>query len=295
MATTRTGNFPIGFRNNLRHWTDGVMGAARFAVEHGFEVIDIDAQDPQQIREILGTGVRVGSVDLKQPWTDLMSPDAARRSGAAETNAAYIREAAALGVQNFFTVMLPEQMDAPRPKNLERAVDGYGRLCAAIADIDVRLVLEGWPGPEPHQPALACTPESCRAVFEAIPSPALGLNYDPSHLMRMGIDPLRFLDEFGSRVYHAHAKDTEILEQGLYECGNSQPPTLRELTGYGAAHWRYCIPGHGQVPWIPILRRLVDLNYQGALSIELEDDNFTGTPERSEHGLIAARDFLSHA
>ena len=74
-------------------------------------------------------------MDLQQPWTDLMSPDAARRSAAAETNAVYVREVAALGVRNFFVVMLPEQMDAPRAKNLERAADGYGRLCAAIVDV----------------------------------------------------------------------------------------------------------------------------------------------------------------
>ena len=55
---------------------------------------------------------------------------------------------------------------------------------------------------------------------------AFGVNYDPSHLMRMNIDPLRFLYEFGNRVYHVHGKDTEWLSDNLYDYGSEQPATF---------------------------------------------------------------------
>ena len=68
------------------------------------------------------------------------------------------------------------------------------------ASKDVTIAIEGWPGPGPAYPALGCTPEMWRAMFEACPSPGLGLNYDPSHLVRIGIDYLRALNEFAPRT-----------------------------------------------------------------------------------------------
>jgi sugar phosphate isomerase/epimerase len=118
------------------------------------------------------------------------------------------------------------------------------------------------------------------------------VNYDPSHLLRMGIDPLRFLREFASRVYHVHGKDTELIEEGLYRYGNFQEPTFGKPHGFGEVNWRYTIPGHGAVRWVEIFRILAEAGYQGAVSIELEDENFCGTTEGEKAGILHARDFL---
>lgn len=293
MARTRTGKFPIGFRNNPPHWPDG-LGAARFAAANGFEVIDVAFTDAERIQAIIDLGVGIGTVDLDQPWTDLSSADASKRSEAADRNAATIRRLVAMGVKTFFAVILPEDFGAEPKTNLERAADGFGRLCAQVEDIGARIVLEGWPGPAPHFPALACTPESCRAVFEAVGSPVLGANYDPSHLIRIGVDPLRFLDEFIDRVYHVHAKDTEIFTDALHDCGNLQPAATSEPHDFGGHHWRYTIPGHGIAPWVRIARRLEAAGFDGVMSVELEDENFTGEPANWEAGLVASRDYLIH-
>ena len=66
-------------------------------------------------------------------------------------------------------------------------VDSLNALSLALEAAGGRLVIEGWPGPG----ALCCTPETYRATFRECPSPAIGVNYDPSHLLRMGIDPIR--------------------------------------------------------------------------------------------------------
>ena len=40
--------------------------------------------------------------------------------------------------------------------------------------------------------------------------PVVGANYDPSHLMWMGADPIAAIDALGDAIYHVHAKDTRI-------------------------------------------------------------------------------------
>jgi len=151
--------------------------------------------------------------------------------------------------------------------------------------------VEGWPGPG----ALCCTPEGFREFFKACPSKALGVNYDPSHLIRMGIDPLRFLREFASRVFHVHGKDTELLPEGLYEFGNTQPPTFAKEIAFGSRHWRYTIPGHGIMSWTEALGILKESGYAGCVSIELEDANFNGSEQSEKLGLTLGRDFLKGA
>ena len=72
----------------------------------------------------------------------------------------------------------------------------------------VRLAFENWPR---NGTMLATTPELWDAMFTAVPSPALGLCYDPSHLYWQGIEYIQPIWDFRDRIYHAHAKDTEIL------------------------------------------------------------------------------------
>jgi sugar phosphate isomerase/epimerase len=167
-------------------------------------------------------------------------------------------------------------------------VDSYGRLAPTLEECGGRIVIEGWPGPG----ALCCTPETIRALLEEIDSPAMGINYDPSHLIRMGIDPLWMLSEFAGRVGHIHGKDTEILAERQYELGTEQPPTFAEPIGFGGGHWRYTIPGHGQMRWTKALQILAEAGYDGMVSIELEDADFNGSEEGEKLGLLLGKRFL---
>ena len=47
-------------------------------------------------------------------------------------------------------------------------------------------------------------------MFERVPGPTLGLNFDPSHLVWQFMDPVRPICEFPDRLYHVHAKDVRI-------------------------------------------------------------------------------------
>jgi sugar phosphate isomerase/epimerase len=295
MAHTRTGSFPIGFRRGWSDWQKNLEQVIAFAKENGFEGIDVGDLPAEQIKPILAEKLRVGSVDLKQPWSALASADPGKRKDAVAMAADHIKSVGALGVRNFFTVVFPDDDSRDRKENFRLAVDGYARLAEAIAASGARIVIEGYPGSYPHYSALCCTPESLRAFFRETASDRLMINFDPSHLVRMGIDPVRFLGEFIERVGHVHAKDAQIIEEGLYEFGTLQPATLAEPHGFGAFHWRYCIPGQGSASWPAMLGILKKGNYAGLISVELEDENFNGTEAGEKRGLLMARDFLAAA
>lgn len=287
MLTTRTGNFPIGFRRG-GGWQRDLNGLIEWAKANDLSVIDLGKDGPNAIRQVTSAGLRVGSVDALE-WQGLASPDASKRAEAVAKNRDYIAGCAEAGARNFFIVMLPEDPKAQRRENFKLVVEALNGLAPILEENHSRLVIEGWPGPG----ALLCTPETVRAAFEACPSMAIGLNYDPSHLLRMGIDPLRFLKEFGERVGHVHGKDTEILADRVYELGYEQEPTFAAIPDFGGTSWRYTIPGEGGTNWSEVFRTLHALNYQGAVSIELEDANYNGSEEGEKRGILAGAAFLA--
>jgi sugar phosphate isomerase/epimerase len=256
------------------------------------DLFDVPAE---QIEPIVAAGLRIGSVDLKRPWSAIMSADPKRRAESVAAAAGHIRSAAALGVVNFFCVVLPENDAADRRQNFDLAVAGYGQLAASIAGSGARIVIEGWPASAPYYSSVICTPETYRELFQQVGSDAMAINFDPSHLVRMGIDPVRFLDEFAGRVGHVHAKDTMILPDEMYEYGNLQPATLAKPHGWGGHFWRYTIPGHGSTPWPKLLDMLKKAGYAGMISVELEDEDFGGSEQQEQRGLIESRKFLGAA
>lgn len=285
---TRTGGFPIGFRRGGGEWQQDLNALVNWAKENELEVIDLRTDGDVTGRAVVDVGLRIGSVDMPDN-KGMIAADRGRRAEALARNAEYIRACAALGPVNHFLVMLPEDPALPRAENFGYMVESFGELAPTLEEANAKLVIEGWPGPG----ALCCTPEGYRAFFEQVASPAMGINYDPSHLIRMRIDPLRFLREFGERVYHVHGKDTMILEENLYEYGTEQPATFAKPQPFSGMTWRYTIPGHGIARWVEILRLLVEFGYAGAVSIELEDSNFHRDPDAEKLGILQGARFLT--
>jgi len=295
MAHTRTGSFPIGFRIGGSEWQKNISDVIGFARDSGFAGLDLPANDPAAVGTILEAGLAIGTVDVPQAWTDLCSADAGKRSEAAKEKADQIAALVEAGAKHFFCVILPEDQTAERSENLEYAADGYGQLCEHIADTGAKILLEGWPGGYPYYASLACTPADYRLVFDRVGSDVLGVNYDPSHLVRMHIDPLRFIQEFSSRIFHVHAKDTELLDDVVYDYGITQLATEATKHGYGEHIWRYTIPGHGCIRWTRLFAELANVGYDGMVCIELEDEQFAGSKEAEQRGLLGSRDFLVYA
>ena len=285
---TRTGNYPIGFRRGGGEWQADLGSLLTWAATNELEVIDLGADGDQTIPVVQRAGLRVGSVNLPNS-RGMISADTGKRSEAVAQNAEYVGACAKHGAVNHFLAMVPEDPSLPREKNFGYMTESFAQLAVTLEESGARIVIEGWPAPG----ALCCTPEGLRAFFKEVPSPAMGINYDPSHLIRMNIDHLRFLDEFGARVYHVHGKDTALLTENLYEFGSEQPPTFAKPVPYGGMHWRYTIPGHGVTRWVEVFRKLESSGYNGCVSIELEDANFYRQPEAEQAGIIAGAAFLT--
>jgi len=109
-----------------------------------------------------------------------------------------------------------------------------------------------------------------------------GFNFDPSHLLWQGIDPVEFLREFPERIYHVHIKDAIV--------------TLNGRSGILASHlsfgdprrgWDFRSPGRGGVNFEEIIRTLNQIGYEGPLSVEWEDSGMD-----REHGAREACEFV---
>lgn len=285
---TATGNFPLGWRRRNFSWEQDLDGMIAWALANELEVIDLGPDADTCIKAVVDAGLRVGSADLAV-WGEMMSPDAATRADAVARNAAYIQDCAAAGAKTFFICMIPQDPARPRAENFGYMVESYRALKPAFEDNDACLVIEGWPGPG----SLVCTPETYRAFIEQVGSPNMGVNYDPSHLVRMGIDPIRFLKEFLGHVFHVHGKDCMIIDEHLYQYGNLQEATFGAPYKYGGMNWRYTIPGHGISDWKLILQILQDHGYAGCVSIELEDHFYDDTEYDQKQGVLQGVKFLA--
>ena len=287
---TRTGNFPIGFRRAGVEWQKDLSALAKWSKQAGFDVIDFthnaSADDFATLRS---AGLSHGSVDLLD-FPQIMSTDAGKRKAVLEANLKFIRDAAAQGARAFFTVIIPGDPAAKRADNYKLAVECYAPLAHACADAGASLAIEGWPGGFPYLASLCCSPETVRAFIRDI-GRGVGLNYDPSHLIRLQVDHIRFLKEFGEHVKHVHAKDTDVDEEALYEFG-TPAGTFATPHRWGEWTWRYTLPGHGLARWGEIFNVLQSASYRGAISVELEDENFNGSEEGEKRALEYSLAFL---
>lgn len=263
---------------------------ARWCREDGFDAVDLGGADAGRIQTLRDAGLELGTVDL--PGTSkLLSPDRAVRAEGIEQAGRALDAVADNGGDKMFCVFLPPDRGQSRRDSFENWRLAFAEVAAHAERRGVRIAMEGWPGPGPQYPALGVTPETIRAMFEAVPGEAFGLNYDPSHLARVGVDPLRALDEFASRVIHAHGKDTAFDAEALYRQGNLGP-TFERPVGFSEGWWRYTIPGEGVCDWAAICARLARAGFDGIISIELEDFRYNGTVEGEKQGLSRAREHL---
>ncbi len=109
---------------------------------------------------------------------------------------------------------------------------------------------------EMHPGFCVYNPATLLRLREAV-SPMLGANFDPSHLIWQGIDPVIALKELKGAVYHFHAKDTYVdpynkAKNGVLDTGSYgsllelelphgrlwfKPGNLEGYDGHVAPHW----------------------------------------------------------
>src|SRR6267143_687808 len=70
----------------------------------------------------------------------------------------------------------------------------------------------------------------------------VGVNFDPSHLMWMGADPLAAIMALGPAIYHVHAKDTRLEPEVLARDGQIEIRPAEEVVQRA---WNYVTIGRG--------------------------------------------------
>ena len=181
-----------------------------------------------------------------------------------------------VGVVTSMAGNLPER---PLSEGMARFALVFGPIAKAAEDMGLRIGFENWPGMGGdipwHSVNLAWSPRNWCDMFDRVNSPALGLEFDPSHLVWQGIDHIQALREFKAKIYHSHAKDTEMLTYNVQREG---------ILGIHHNCWRYRIPGYGVVNWAQYIASLIEIGYDGGIAIEHEDPVFAG--DRFEEGLV---------
>jgi sugar phosphate isomerase/epimerase len=242
--------------------------------------LDLDAilrDGPGPIQELLGShGVTITSI---APMLNLLTADLSLREERITALRQAIDASVVLGVATVVTYggsafgmnfygspgQRPDHPSNRVAENVAQFREVYAPLAAYAEERGVRIAFEtaargGGEGNVAHNPEL------WEMMFDAVPSPALGLSFDPSHLIWLHIPNVPdVVRAYGARIYHVDGKDTEIL-----------PAVLARQGILGSGWWRYRLPGLGALDWRDIFSALMDVGYDGPVAIENEDPLFLG-------------------
>ncbi len=118
-------------------------------------------------------------------------------------------------------------------------------IVPAAEELDVKICLEN------HAENNMENVDDYQRIFDAVPSANVGVCIDTGHLHAAGVDIDGFIDTLGERVNHIHLKDN--MASGI-----------KKFTKFGEGT---CDNHH-------IIRRMIDLGYDGFLIVELSPEAF---------------------
>lgn len=195
----------------------------------------------------------------------------------------------------FVGTFVGSRPDKTPNENIKEAGKLFRDILKYAGDRGVKIMIENCPMENWVKFGLpgnyAYSPELWDSLFNEIPDDNFGLNFDPSHLYWLGIDYLQAAGDYAEKIFHAHAKDTEILAEGEYRYGlfGRQIDPIPWKSGW----WRYRMPGLGEIDWQKFISVLQEHGYDNVLSIEHEDPIWEGSEEKVKTGLKLGYKYLS--
>ena len=268
----------------LMCWPPGKAERRYAGVTH----IDVTNRSPSHIAQIQAllqkTGVSISGLGY---YPNALSPDENEAQIAIEhlQEVILMAEALGIGVVNTF---IGRDSSRSIDQNWGRFLEVWVPLVQFAEAHSVRVGIENCPmyfskDEWPSGKNLAISPAVWRRMFEAIPSPAFGLNYDPSHLVWQQMDYLKPIQEFASRFVHVHAKDVRVDREKLDQVGILATPLEYHCPK---------LPGLGEIEWGRFFSHLGDAGYQGAVCIEAEDRAYEQSLEARKAALHQSARFL---
>jgi sugar phosphate isomerase/epimerase len=149
----------------------------------------------------------------------------------------------------------------PIPESMPQFKKVWGELARRAEANGVRIAwencdMDGWWHDARWN--MAHAPTAWEMMFNEVPSPALGLEWEPCHQMVSLIDPIPQLRKWIKKVFHVHGKDATIAWDVIRESG---------IRGGKKYVW-HRTPGFGDTNWTDVISILRMNGYKGSIDIE---------------------------
>ena len=163
----------------------------------------------------------------------------------------------------------------PIHENLPRFAEVWSRLAERAETKGVRIAFENcdmggtW---ESGDWNIAHNPTAWQLMFDAVPAPNLGLEWEPCHQMVSLMDPMPQIEEWGHKFFHVHGKDATVRwdvvrKYGVHSSMHADialPGKVQMVPPF--AYHR--TPGFGDSNWTDIITLLRKVGFKGAIDIE---------------------------
>ena len=239
------------------------------------------------VKELVASrGLEISSLAF---YPNVLDANEEKANAAIEHLKALIKASAKLGV-GMVTTFIGKDQHKTLEENIELFKKVWPGLIALAEENGVKVAIENcpmlfgadqWPGGQ----NLMCTPAIYRKLFEIIPSPNFGLNFDPSHYVWQGLDYLKTVYDFSDRIFHIHFKDIKLYPEKLKECG---------VLAYPLDYMSPKIPGLGDVNWGAFVSALNDIRFNGCAVIEVEDKAFESCREDILNSIRLSKRYLDN-
>jgi sugar phosphate isomerase/epimerase len=162
----------------------------------------------------------------------------------------------------------------------QKAIPYWTDAAKFAADHGVTVALEAHPG-------FLVYNVDTMLKLRAATGPAVGINFDPSHLFWQGVDIPAAIRALGNCIFHVHAKDLAFDPQNVAVNGVLDVKSYRRMPErswlFRSVGW-----GHDSLAWRQIVSALRLAGYDHVISIEHEDALLS-----IDEGLRAAVELLS--
>ena len=278
--------------NGRLFWTADMEEVVKWAAENGFDCLEVRTglvSKEMDRKRVKGTTVKEIKKLFKEnglfisalaPWANHLDADLEARKSNNDLLRSSIDLCLKLNVEivdtaagspagmHFFGIPGLFGLPHERGSKVEECITAFSEAFTPLAeyadDHSIKIAFEtAGRGPGGN---IAHSPYMWDKMFEAVPSKALGLSFDPSHLVWLHIGPVEsVIRKYGDKVYHVDGKDCEII-----------PEMLAYQGIFGNKWWRYRIPGYGALNWARIISALLDIGFKGSIDIENEDPVLPG-------------------
>lgn len=277
---------------------------AAFAAQCGYEALEIAAWPALDNRPFTATHMVVDQLTRAEVdrvrgclernglvassiayYGNNLHPDDDERSHTNEHVLRCVDAAAALGCPTVGT-FIGRHPGRSVVENLRDAESVFPKLVDYARERGVTIVIEncvmeGW-HPDGYPGNLAYSPELWEWMFTL----GLALNFDPSHLCWIGIDPIDAARRYADHIAHVQAKDIQLFTDRRQQYGFFGK--VQRDNPWDTGWWRYRVPGLGDIDWVRFIDTLYDSGFDGVVSVEHEDPVWGGDPDRVRTGLEIA-------